>query len=187
MRKRIGLGLVIFIITTIMIGCVATKPKVPNKPSTLEEIGKEVNLDKIHKDIKKELGKAYTPDMKLEKTNLSELININEMDIEEFIAEISMNNVYVDTFIAIKAADGKAEIIEEALIEYTETILENSMQYPINIAKVNASEVLREGDYIFFLMLGNYNDRENIAGKDANQYALLQTKTIKDIVLKNFN
>lgn len=190
MRKRIGLGLVIFITATIMTGCITTKPKVPNKPSNIgieQGVEKQISLDKIHEDIKKELGEDYIPDMKLEKSDLAELININEMDIEEFIAEMPMMNVNVDTFIAIKAIEGKAEIIEEALIEYRKYIIENSIQYPMNVAKVNASEILRKGDYVFFLMLGNYDERKSVTEKEAIEFALSETEIIKNIILKNFN
>lgn len=190
MKKTIGLGLTIFITATIMTGCITIKPKVPNKPSNIgieQGVEKQISLDKIHEDIKKELGEDYIPDMKLEKFDLSNLINISEEDIEYFIAEMSIMSVHVDTFIAIKAVDGKAEVVEQALIEYRETLLEDSMKYPMNITKVNASEVLREGDYIFFLMLGSYHDREDITEEDAIEFALSETKKIKDIVLKNFN
>ncbi len=69
-----------------------------------------------------------------------------------------MISAHVDTFIAIKAKEGKGEEVEKALTSYRDYLINDSLQYPMNVPKVNASSVLREGDYVFFVMLGQIKD-----------------------------
>jgi len=67
-------------------------------------------------------------------------------------------SAHVDTFIGIKAKEGKADAVEADLNAYRDNVVENSMQYPMNEEKVKASEVVRKGDYVFFVMLGQIPD-----------------------------
>ena len=41
---------------------------------------------------------------------------------------------------------------EKALTSYRDYLINDSLQYPMNVPKVNASSVLREGDYVFFVI-----------------------------------
>lgn len=121
---------------------------------------------------------------------LVNLIPINEELIEEYIAEMPMMSTHVDTFIAIKVSEGKvdkADVVENALINYRANLVENSIQYPMNIAKVNASKVIRKGDYVFFIMLGKYDDREDVSEGQAIKFAKQETEAISKIILSNFN
>ena len=65
-----------------------------------------------------------------------------------------MISTQVDTFVAVEAKDGKADAVASALNSYRDDLVNNSMQYPMNIPKVNASRVYQKGNYVFFLMLG---------------------------------
>jgi len=89
---------------------------------------------------------------------MAEVIGIDMSNVESFIAEMPMMSAHVDTFIGIKAKEGKADQVEEELKAYHNNILENSMQYPMNEDKVKASQVIRKGDYVFMMMLGQIPD-----------------------------
>ena len=66
-----------------------------------------------------------------------------------------MMSVHVDTFIAVHANEGQADTVEEALNSYREYLVNDTMMYPMNIGKVAACRVYRNGDYVFFIMLGS--------------------------------
>ena len=61
-----------------------------------------------------------------------------------------MISVHLDTFVALKAKEGKGGEVEKLLADYRTRFVEDSMQYPMNISKVQASEVVRHGDYVFY-------------------------------------
>ena len=98
--------------------------------------------------------------MEMTKEDLVTQSGVKAEDIEDFIAEIPMISTHVDTFYAIKAVEGKGEDVEKALNEYRDTLIDNSMNYPMNIEKVNATQVVRHGDYVFLVMLGAIDESE---------------------------
>lgn len=153
------------------------EPAVPEEPSssveetpvTPEETPEEVpagdadaKLTQLHTALKEAYGENYLPSMPLDETMMAEVIGINMENVESFIAEMPMMSAHVDTFIGIKAKEGKADQVEEELKAYHNNIVENSMQYPMNEEKVKASQVIRKGDYVFMMMLGQIPD-ETIA------------------------
>lgn len=119
---------------------------------------KEVSLSDIHEAVKAVYGEYYIPSMQQEAESISALYGITEDMYEEAIAEVSMMSVHVDTFLAFKAKEGQADAVEEKLNEYRDYLINDSMQYPMNIPKIQASQVVREGDYVFFVQLGWVED-----------------------------
>ena len=72
---------------------------------------------------------------------------------ENCIAEVPMISAQVDTFIAVKAAQGKTQEVFNKLSEYKEALVTDTMQYPMNMLQIQASKVFSKGDYVFFIML----------------------------------
>ncbi|MBR4305511.1 MAG: DUF4358 domain-containing protein, partial [Ruminiclostridium sp.] len=58
----------------------------------------------------------------------------------------------------LKAKEGKADAIENAFKNAKEMLAENNNQYPQNLAKISAAKVLRNGDYVCFMLLGKPNE-----------------------------
>ena len=54
----------------------------------------------------------------------------------------------------IHAKDGKVEDVENALNAYRDSLVNDTMQYPMNLGKIQASRVERIGDYVCFVQLG---------------------------------
>ena len=67
----------------------------------------------------------------------------------QFVAEQPMISMHPDLFIGIEATEGNAEAVEAALQAYQEYLINDSMQYPMNLAKVSACQVLRYDNYVF--------------------------------------
>ena len=138
---------------------------VEETPETPEETPEETpagetdaKLTELHTALKEAYGENYLPSMPLDETMMAEVVGIDMANVESFIAEMPMMSAHVDTFIGIKAKEGKADDVEAELKAYHNNILENSMQYPMNEEKVKASQVIRKGDYVFMMMLGQIPD-----------------------------
>lgn len=127
----------------------------------------EVDLEKVHQAVKDVYGENYIPSAPYDAQALNDLFGISEDLYEEFIAEGPMISVHVDTFLAVKAKQGKGGEVEKLLGEYRTRLVEDSMQYPMNMSKVEASEVVRHGDYVFFVMLGAIADEAPDQGEEA--------------------
>ncbi|MCI6675946.1 MAG: DUF4358 domain-containing protein [Clostridiales bacterium] len=76
-------------------------------------------------------------------------------EISAITALMSAQN---DEFVAVHAADGKAADVEKALTAYQTMLKEDSFQYPANAIKIQASQVVVHGNYIFFVLRGPIDD-----------------------------
>lgn len=176
MKKGIGLLLAIIMLTSFLAGCAS-------KDNGGGDQGKPVDIKDIHQAIKDEFGEDYYPNREIELDEIESFTGIKEEDMEEFIAEAPMINVSIDTFMAIKAKEGKADLVEEKLEQYRTYLVEDSMQYPMNMPKVNASKVVRHGDYVFFLMLGKQDENmEDAESKEALEFAQKEVKRAEDVI-----
>ena len=132
-----------------------------------KEEKKEVSLSEIHQAVKDAYGEAYYIDMALDAATLDTMMGLKEDMYEEVIAEGPMINAQVDMFIAVKAAEGKADDVEKVLNDYRDYQINDAFQYPANMVKVQASEVVRHGDYVFFVLLGEIPFEAEEQGDDA--------------------
>ena len=60
------------------------------------------------------------------------------------------------------------------------------MTYPMNVAKVQSGKVVRYGDYVFFVMLGDYDDRTDVTEEDNLKFAEEQTQIGLDVIASFF-
>lgn len=138
----------------------------------------KVDLSEIHEAVKAVYGEAYIPSMEMDSQYISDLFGVTEDLYDEVIAEGPMISVHVDIFAAFHAKEGQGQKIEDSLNAYQKDLRENSMQYPMNMPKVEASQVVRHGDYVFFVMLGEVDpdaaDEEAMlkGAKESNQLAV---------------
>ena len=65
-------------------------------------------------------------------------------------------------------------------------LINDSFQYPMNIAKVNAAKIVKHGDYVFFLMLGKYDDREEASDEERLEFAKEEVGKVENIINKFF-
>lgn len=143
-------------------------------------------LQEVYDSVKAAYGENYVPSMMIETQMLSEVYKINMDNVDSFIAEGPMMSAHVDTFLALKAVDGKGEDVEKDVIAYQETQQNDALQYPMNQAKVNSSQVVRHGDYVFFVMLGAFDESESASEEEQLQFAQEQTKIGVDAIAEHF-
>lgn len=126
----------------------------------------DVELTDVLEAVKQAYGDDYIPSMDYDEQAMEDLFGIGKEQYEAFFAQGPMISVHVDTLIGVKAKAGQADAVEQALLGYQKSLIENSVQYPMNIVKVNASEVVRYGDYVFFVMLGSPDAQAEEKGED---------------------
>lgn len=124
-------------------------------------------LNEVHEAVKAVYGDNYIPSMPYDATALEELFGVKADWYDAVIAEGPMISVHVDTFIGVKAKADKVKDVAAALETYREGQIESSVQYPMNIVKVQASQVVTHGDYVFFVMLGSADEAAEAENEEA--------------------
>ncbi len=123
----------------------------------------DVSLNTILDAVKNAYGESYLPSMDLTAEDLDARYGLKADDYDEALGQVAMISTQVDTFVAVKAKEGKADTVVSALNAYRDDLVNNSMQYPMNVPKVNASQVYQKGNYVFFIMLGDFAPEDMLA------------------------
>ncbi len=165
--KRIIAFACVMLLAIGMIGCGESK----------KDEAKEIDLSKVHQEIKDAYGENYLANMDYDSEILEMVFGINPEWVAESVAQGPMMSAHVDTFIAIKATEGNAENVKKALEDYRQMNIDNNMFYPMNLPKLETAEVYQTGDYVFYVLLGGYyeGDDESAAKdfyKEQNEIAI---------------
>lgn len=139
-------------------------------------------IAELHTAVKDAYGEDYLPSTAYDEKAMAEVVGVNMDNVEEFVAEVPMISNHVDTFIAIKAKEGKADDVEKELNTYRDKLVSDTMNYPSNLAKIQASKVVRNGDYVFFMMLGAIDENMDASEADAAKFAEEQIKKGTDAI-----
>lgn len=118
------------------------------------EVKPEVELGEVADAVKQAYGEEYLADTDVDSEFLASTYGVTDDMYEDYIAQIPMINVNIDTFIAVKCKEGKQQDVVEALKKYQEYIKNDALQYPTNAVKVQASRIIEKDGYVFFVMLG---------------------------------
>ena len=110
----------------------------------------DADLSTIHREVKALYGEAYYPSLAIDNDTLSRKYGLTREKMDEVIAEEAALSEHPDTFIAIKAKEGEADALEEELTAYRDKAVR---EYP-DSPKAQAAQVVRAGDYLFYLALG---------------------------------
>lgn len=140
--KKIIVALLVALL--VLTGCTSA-------PST-----KDVKLEDIHTAIKEAYGEDYIPNMEFEAELLEMEFGLTSDLYDEVIAELSMMSMHVDRLLIVRAKEGSADKVEELLNAARDRKIEDTFAYPMNIARLNATQVVRQGDIMAFMILGAY-------------------------------
>lgn len=149
-----------------------------NQVESSEPVDYAAQLEEIHTAVKDAYGENYIPSMEFDAATLESVYGITEDMYDAVIAEGPMMSVHVDTYIAIHPTEGNEQAVVDALNAYRDTQINDALQYPMNLLKLQASEVKEIGDYVFFFMLGTTdemydNEEDEIAAyQELNQIAV---------------
>ena len=86
---------------------------------------------------------------------MTDMLEINLDDVEEYAGSMGMSITTADNFFAIRAKPGKTEAVQTALEARLDYVRKSFEQYlPLPREKANAGKVLTIGDYVFLIILG---------------------------------
>ncbi|MDE5802994.1 MAG: DUF4358 domain-containing protein [Lachnospiraceae bacterium] len=114
----------------------------------------EASMEDLKAAVVDVLGENYWPNMAMEEEMFSQIYGVTSDMYEEYFAETPMISTNVDTLIIVKAKEGKVSAIEDALNAYRDNLVNDTMQYPMNISKIQSSRIETFGNYVCFVQLG---------------------------------
>jgi hypothetical protein len=142
----------------------------------------ESDLEKAVTAVKTEFGEFYGPSQDITAQQLDEVMGIDPTWVKDFVAEGPMFSMSVDTFIAVLVEGDHVDEVKEALESYKLYQETEAFQYPMNMAKVKASEVVVRGNLVFFVMLGKYDDRTEATEEEYLTFAKNEVKRAVDAI-----
>lgn len=152
--------------------------------------GAGVSLADVKAALVETLGEDYWPNTEIPADFLKDIYGISEDMYEEYYAEMPMISTNVDTVIIVKAKEDQVAAVEEALNAYRETMVNDTMQYPMNVGKIQASRIETFGQYVCFVQLGADTMAAAETGDDAvieqcQQVNELALEVIQNTLAKN--
>lgn len=138
----------------------------------------------IRTAITEVLGDNYWPSMILEPELLEGNFGLTSDLYDDYLAEMPMISTNVDTLLIIRAKDGKVEDVEAALNQYRENLVNDTMQYPQNLSKIQASRIETIGNYVCFVQLGG-NAIEAEDEETAIAQCLEQNELVVEVIRQN--
>lgn len=155
--------------------------------TTAKTTTKKPTLSQITKAVKKAYGDSYLPSQKIDKTTLAEVYGIKKNMYDDVFAEGPMLSFQIDTFIVVKAKSGKAKTVKNALEKYKKSLINQSVQYPMNAAKLPAIQIYQFDNYVFFSMLVTPPDDKAETESQILAAAKKQNQIAYNTVKKLFN
>lgn len=122
-------------------------------PSDTED-GWSAEMQAVRDAVATELGENYWPNLQVPKEQMESMIGISSDVYEDYFFEMPMMSAHVDAILVAKAKEGQTESLEKAVKAYQDNLKSNTMQYPMNIGKIQASKVETVGQYVCFVQLG---------------------------------
>ncbi len=153
-----------------------------------EPLSKDVLKD-IHSEIMNYLGDDYVSTSSMSEIELKELAGINSDVLVDFVAQRPEKSDYIDRFIAVQVKDGSEQEAFDSLNHFRSYHVSqaDSSVKPENRAKLKASEVVRHGNYVFFVMMGHFDTNKHSSEEEKIYFAEGETEQIKEIIANHFN
>lgn len=96
--------------------------------------------------------------MDLTQEDIMTILALDEEMVDEAVGQSAMISVNIDLFVAIHAADGHAGDIKAQLETYQKEMVENSMQYPMNMAVLANAKILQKGDEVYYIRFAPHTE-----------------------------
>ena len=128
-------------------------------------------------------GDNYLPDQTMEADMLESEFGLKKDMYDEVIAEAPVIGFHPDRLVIVKPAKGKEADVKRALEDTLIVMKEQQMQYPVNVAKVNAGRVLEKDGYYCFMILGDTDDtseNDDDAAKFAEEQINIGVRAFND-------
>ena len=123
----------------------------PDDTSVMPETA--LGLSAFRDALREAYGDKYYPDTKLTEDEIRSELGMDDSLYEEVYAENTAQKAHPDTFIAVKVKEGKTDEVKEKLAAYKQRLLADE-DFTASKDKIEAAEIYADGDYVFFLLLG---------------------------------
>ena len=133
--------------------------------------------------IAKAYGDNYLPDQTMDADMLESEFGLKKDMYDEVVAEAPVIGFHPDRLVIVKPAKGKEADVKRALEDTLIVMKEQQMQYPVNVAKVNAGRVLEKDGYYCFMILGDTDDtseNDDDAAKFAEEQINIGVRAFND-------
>ena len=175
MKKLMIICLTFALTLTMLTACTQNQDGSQQDGQTAqEEQTQQPDLQEIVQAVKDAYGDNYLPSMQMDEQMMTDVYGVNMDNVEEFVAEGPMISAHVDTFIAVKAKEGKGEQVQQELQAYLDYVQEN------------AAQVVRHGDYVFYVLLGGYDERTDVTEEESVTFAKEQVQIGLDAIASFF-
>ena len=137
--------------------CSIAPHKILPKTETVADAAqnKTPTVSKLRKAVEEAYGENFVANVTLTKKEIKERYKIQSSWYSNVSAQVPMISAQVDTLVIAKAKNANTKKkIKKALTEYRQGLIDDSMQYPMNVPKIAASRVYVKDNYVFFIMLG---------------------------------
>ena len=148
MRK---IWMILLLAVCLLTGCNKDRTSLEDTDSGYRE---DISPKSLVEAVASELSDEYWADAVLEQEILDDWYGISAEMYEEFYGQTPMISANVDALIVVKAQEDQAENVENALLTYKESMVQDTLQYPSNIPKIQASSISKYGKYVCFVQLG---------------------------------
>jgi hypothetical protein len=159
---------------TLAAGSITAAPGLGSTAVTAEAAAKKKvpSVKKLRNAIVAAYGDNYAASMSLTTDELNERFGLSSKWYTAAAADIPMMSAHVDTLVIVKSKNSKTKKkIKAKLKEYRQAQIDDAMQYPTNLLKVQASRIYTKGDYVFFFMLGFIDSTLEETGTEEEQIA----------------
>lgn len=121
------------------------------------------DLQKIHNMIKRAYGENYWPSMQRQDDEeyMKEVLKLDPAWCDDVIVDVAMISAHADMLVLVDASEGNVENVKNALDAYKDYLVNESLQYPMNAARVRGAVVDVVGDYVCFSILGGVLDDDS--------------------------
>lgn len=133
--------------------------------------------------VAKAYGENYLPDQAMDAEMIESEFGLTKDMYDEVVAEAPLIGFHPDRLVIVKPKKGKETNVKRALEDALLVMKEQQMQYPVNVAKVNAGKVLEKDGYYCFMILGETDDtseNDNDAAKFAEEQINIGVKAFND-------
>lgn len=163
-----------------------TKPEAtvtPVQPET-PEVDHNQMIQNVAQALKETYGSLYLPNMQMQEDEMymKDILGLESSWYDAAVVEIPGVSFGVDKFIMIHPTEGNMENVQNAINTFKTTQADATVQYPMNLPKLQAAMVETIGDYVCYMIFtGTVDDmmyEEEAVAIEAYKEANEQAKQI---------
>lgn len=149
---------------------------------------KTPSVKKLRDAVAEAYGENYVANYPLSQEELNTKFGLKSSWYKAAVADVPMISAHVDTFVAVRTTSKtKMKKVKKALTAYRDTLVADTMQYPMNIPKIQASRIYVKNNYVFFIMLGSIDSALDDAEEEDQIAAHQEQNQIAvDVIKKQF-